>query len=316
MWRRLGTIVITASLLVGETAALPRFAEAAYPGTNGRIVFEQGGVIYSIRADGSGRRRLTTGTTSHSPRWSPDGRRIAFHRAGDIWVMKPDGTAVHRVTGGAASDINPSWSPDGKLLVFSRTTGGLVGRSLFVVPAAGSGTAHILTGSSDGCAVEPTWSATGQWVVYWDQCANGAGAGGNALRKVDTQTGVVTDVVRVGGLSQDGGQVHFFGTGPDVTPDGGQVVFTASDPSDDCGVAVTDLTGANFRFVSSPIDCGVFLSDDPAVSPDGQLLVYTTGNENPQLDVITVSGSGQCCNAIYETGTGDFPLRADWQPRP
>ena len=51
-----------------------------------------------------------------------------------------------------------------------------------------------------------------------------------------------------------------------------------------------------------------------AVSPDGTLVVYTTGNENPQLDVITTSGSGQCCNAIY-SGI-DFPLRPDWQPRP
>ena len=40
------------------------------------------------------------------------------------------------------------------------------------------------------------------------------------------------------------------------------------------------------------------------------------GNENPQLDVITTSGSGQCCNLIYASGTNDFPLRPDWQPRP
>jgi hypothetical protein len=91
-------------------------------------------------------------------------------------------------------------------------------------------------------------------------------------------------------------------------------VFTANNASDLCGVAVTDPSGGNFRFVSSPIDCGVFLSDDPAVSPDGQLLVYTTGNENPQLDVISVSESQQCCNPIYESGSSEFPLRADWQP--
>lgn len=318
MRHRIASLLVGLSLLsIGTATTLSApSADAAYPGTNGRIVFEQGGSIYSIRQNGSGRLRLTTDTRSHSPRWSPNGRRIAFHRAGDIWVMKPDGSSPHQVTTGAGNDINPSWSPDGRRLVFSRTTDGtLAGRSLYVVSAAG-GTAHVLTATPDGCAVEPTWSATGRYVVYWDQCANGPGAGGNALRKVDTQTGAVSDVVGVAGLSDPSGQVHFFGTGPDVTPDGTHVLFTAQDASDSCGIGITDLSGNGFRFVSAPADCGVVLSDDPAVSPDGRSLVYTTGNENPQLDVITVSGSDQCCNPIYETGTSDFPLRPDWQPRP
>jgi Tol biopolymer transport system component len=162
---------IAALLLGAAVLATPAVATAAYPGINGRIVFEQGGVIYSIRQDGSDRRQLTTDTRSHSPRWSPDGRSIAFHRAGDIWVMRVDGSGARRVTSGAANDINPSWSPDGGRLVFSRTTDGtLAGRSLYVVSAAG-GSGHRLTTTSDGCAVEPTWSATGQYVVYWDKCA-------------------------------------------------------------------------------------------------------------------------------------------------
>jgi Tol biopolymer transport system component len=307
---------IAALFLGAAVLATPGAALAAYPGANGRIVFEQGGVIYSIRPDGSDRRQLTTDTRSHSPRWSPDGRLIAFHRAGDIWVMKADGSAVHQVTSGSDNDINPSWSPDGGQLVFSRTaTGTLAGRSLYVVSAAG-GSAHLLTARSDGCAVEPTWSATGRYVVYWDKCASGVSSGGNAIRKVNTTTGAISVVVGVAGLAQPGGTVYFFGTGPDVTPGGGRVVFTAQDPSGGCGVAITDLSGGGFRFLSVPVDCGVFLSDDPAVSPDGEQVVYTAGNENPQLDVILTSGSQQCCNPIYESGTNDFPLRPDWQPRP
>jgi Tol biopolymer transport system component len=318
MNRRIGRILIGASLVAGcVTGVLPaQNARAAYPGRNGRIVFEQGGDLYSIRPDGSDRRQLTSDTHSHGPRWSPSGRLIAFHRAGDIWVMKPDGTGVHRVTKGSANDINPTWSPDGGQIAFSRTRNGtLSGRSLYVAPATG-GPAHILTTTSDGCAVEPTWSASGQYVVYWDECANGVNVGGDALRKVDTQTGAISDVVGVAGLPQPSGQVHFAGTGPDVTPDGSHVLFTAETPTGTCGVAITDLSGGGFRFVSTPIDCGVFFSDDPAVSPDGRLLVYTAGNEDPQLDVITVAGSDQCCQPIYETGTNDFPFRPDWQPRP
>jgi Tol biopolymer transport system component len=306
---------IAVLLLGAAVLATPGVAVAAYPGANGRIAFEQGGVIYSIRPDGSDRRQLTTDTRSHSPRWSPNGRLLAFHRAGDIWVMRADGSAAHRITSGSANDINPSWSPDGTKLVFSRTTTGtLAGRSLYVVSAAG-GSGQLLTTQSDGCAVEPTWSATGRYVVYWDKCAGASGTG-NALRKVNTTTGAITTVVGVAGLATPEGQFLFFGTGPDVTPDGSHVVFTALDQaSGNYCIAITDLSGGGFRCLSSTIEW-VFLADDPAVSPDGRLVVYTTGNENPQLDVLTVSGSGQCCNIIYASGTNDFPLRPDWQPRP
>jgi Tol biopolymer transport system component len=307
---------IAVLLLGAAVLATPGVAVAAYPGANGRIAFEQGGVIYSIRPDGSDRRQLTTDTRSHSPRWSPNGRRIAFHRTGDIWIMRADGSAAHRITSGSANDINPSWSPDGSRLVFSRTTTGmLAGRSLYVVSAAG-GSVQLLTTQSDGCAVEPTWSATGRYVVYWDKCAGASGTG-NALRKVNTTTGVITTVVGVAGLPTPEGQFLFFGTSPDVTPDGSHVVFTAAhgQASGNYCIAITDLSGGGFRCLSIEYESGVFLADDPAVSPDGTLVVYTTGNENPQLDVITTSGSGQCCNSIY-SGTNDFPLRPDWQPRP
>jgi len=307
-----------AVLLMGAAVlAAPGVAVAAYPGANGRIAFEQGGVIYSIRPDGSDRRQLTTDTRSHSPRWSPNGRRIAFHRAGDIWIMRADGSGAHRITSGSANDINPSWSPDGSRLVFSRTTTGtLAGRSLYVVSAAG-GSGNLLTTRSDGCAVEPTWSATGRYVVYWDKCASGATAGGNALRKVNTTTGAITTVVGVAGLPTPEGQFLVLDTGPDVTPDGSHVVFTAlNQASGNYCIAITDLSGGGFRCLSIEYEGGVFLADDPAVSPDGTLVVYTTGNEGGRLDVITVSGSDQCCHAIYASGTNDFPLRPDWQPRP
>jgi Tol biopolymer transport system component len=313
----LAAVTLLAAAAIGASTVLSApAAHAAYPGANGRIAFEQGGVIYSIRPDGSDRRQLTTNTASHSPRWSPNGRRIAFHRAGDIWIMRADGSAAHRITSGAANDINPSWSPDGSRLVFSRTTTGtLAGRSLYVVSAAG-GSGRLLTTQSDGCAVEPTWSATGRYVVYWDKCASGVTAGGNALRKVDTQTGAITTVVGVAGLPTPEGQFFAIDTGPDVTPDGSHVVFTAAhgELAGNYCIAITDLSGDGFRCLSIEYEGGVFLADDPAVSPDGTLVVYTTGNENPQLDVITTSGSDQCCNLIY-SGI-DFPLRPDWQPRP
>ena len=59
---------LTVFLMGAAVLATPGVASAAYPGANGRIAFEQGGVIYSIRQDGTDRRQLTTDTRSHSPR--------------------------------------------------------------------------------------------------------------------------------------------------------------------------------------------------------------------------------------------------------
>lgn len=311
MRRRLMAVTALVGMLVVAPSAV---ANAAFPGAKGRIAFEQGGVIYTIRPDGSDRVRLTPGTQSHGPRWSPDGSSIVFHRAGDIWAMAADGSNEHRITFSAAGDINPAWAPDGTQVVFSRSTDGtLEGRSLWVAPATG-GHAHRLTSAADGCPVEPTWSADGRFVVYWDKCPGPAYS--SAIRKVNLATGAVSTVVPASGIPQSGGSVTVFGSGPDVSPDGTKVVFTAENQNGDCGVGVVNITGPlGFRFVTTPIDC-IFSSDDPAVSPDGRSVVYTGGNENPQLDVVALSSTTGYGRLIYASNTGDFPLRADWQPRP
>jgi Tol biopolymer transport system component len=95
--------------------------------------------IYVIRADGSGRRRLTTGGRSFHPVWSPNGGRIFFARrrkaahpeapvrlreSASIWSMRSDGSQERRVTRLIAgrSDVPESFSPDGSALALTRTT--------------------------------------------------------------------------------------------------------------------------------------------------------------------------------------------------
>ena len=65
-----------------------------------RLVFfsERDGIpsLYSIAADGTDLRRLTTEGTSYEAAWSPDGTRIAFYsnRTGryELYLMNADGT--------------------------------------------------------------------------------------------------------------------------------------------------------------------------------------------------------------------------------
>jgi hypothetical protein len=180
---------------------------------------------------------------------------------------------------------------------------------LFVKPVAG-GLPARLTAADDGCADAPTWTADNRFVVYADDCGTAA----RSVRKVNLKTGVISDVVGAGGIAGPRGQWHFDGTAPDVTPDGKQVVFTVADPSDICGIGITDLSGGGFRQIAQSADCGVFLADDPAVSPNGKKVAFTAGNETPQLRVVVLAKDDQCCGSILTPP--HFPLNADWQPKP
>ncbi|HVZ40414.1 MAG TPA: hypothetical protein VHI13_14140 [Candidatus Kapabacteria bacterium] len=85
------------------------------------IVSASGGPSRSLTAGIGGDNRW--------PLWSPDGGRIAFIHNNELWVMKADGTGRERLTHVSDSPtqyriaINPQWSPDASMIVFSAIAG-------------------------------------------------------------------------------------------------------------------------------------------------------------------------------------------------
>src|SRR5436190_886630 len=142
--------------------ALPvRQARAAFPGRNGKIVYERqlgfGPIhIFATNPEGSHRRRLTHNGDCGSPAVSPNGRRIAFGRFRGIWVMRADGSHQRRVDrlGG-----RPNYSPHGKRITFDRHF-----RGIWVMRADGSHT-HRLT-QRDGDS-DPAFSPNGKRIVFY-----------------------------------------------------------------------------------------------------------------------------------------------------
>lgn len=76
--------------------------------------------IWVMKADGSGKVRLTAG---YEPHWSPDGKHIVFTRYfpgtgryDDLFVMNADGSGLKLVTDRPLGEARPSWLSDGRIV--------------------------------------------------------------------------------------------------------------------------------------------------------------------------------------------------------
>ena len=158
-----------------------RVSEAAGEETSPALSPDGGTVAYAAHADGNwniysqrvGGRNATPivadpERNERGVMFSPDGSLIAFHESdgnGGIFVAGATGEAVRRVT-----DIgfDPAWSPDGTQIAFAseeiNDPSSRYGDSTLWVVSAGGGTPRKVIESD---AVQPSWSPSGDRLVYW-----------------------------------------------------------------------------------------------------------------------------------------------------
>jgi Tol biopolymer transport system component len=71
--------------------------------------------VYTVRADGTGERRLVRG---HKPAWSPDGRRLAFIDDGKLFTINSGGTHERLLSRKGEFVVDGAWSPKGGTLAY------------------------------------------------------------------------------------------------------------------------------------------------------------------------------------------------------
>jgi dipeptidyl aminopeptidase/acylaminoacyl peptidase len=109
----------------------PTDTEPAFSPDGTAIVFVRGGHLFTVRADGSGLRQLSSGSALDSkPLLSPDGRLVVFERRAalgapaDLYTVRARGGGLHPLTTSAADDHDADFSADGRTVAFVRSAGG------------------------------------------------------------------------------------------------------------------------------------------------------------------------------------------------
>lgn len=290
--RRVATIAFTLTVLfaLGGEAA-----QAAFPGTNGRVAFGVNewrlpvpcspvahgcepelvsSTIQTVLPNGRGRRVLRAFPVERAvdseagPVWAPSGNALTFQQGNRLAIIRRDGTGYRRLPQLTGGEGYPTWSPDGRRLAFS-------GRSfccnwLFTVRPDGTGLRRVIAQD----ARWPAWSVTRKlaFVNYNDR----AGA------SVGIKDGLYT-------IRPDGSHVQrlfgrYWGTGqqPDWSPDGSWIAFHARNH-----IFKIRENGRGLRRLTTPKSSRNHNSD-AAWSPNGNEFAFI---RNEDLFVMQADGS-------------------------
>ena len=277
------TLAIVGSRFLRTPVEIPSGGSAVYVFAwyAGGLGSKTDGEIFTVRADGTDLRQLTSGPGTRSgPAFSPDGTRIAYRS----WLSGTDSIVIADAGGGdpvtvwTAPATDPfcafgdlAWSPDGRSLIYPANATCQGANDLYIAATDGSTPALKLFPSAMGA----TWSRDAKHIAF---------IGMDDAAKIGTY---VADVGPEGGRSGSlttrwvgpgpMGQLTDIKSGPRWSPDSAELVTTNGDGR----VVIIKADGSGQRVVGSQPTEQEFADAPPwgplwapSWSPDGRRIAY------------------------------------------
>jgi TolB protein len=251
--------------------------------------------IWAMDYDGQNQHIVTRlGSTSLSPRISPDNTRLAFSSIGkEGWAIRMYSLELGRMVafpGGAAggSNFSPAWSGDGSKIAFSSARSG---DPEIWVADSGGGNLRKLT-SFRGPDVAPTWNPKSNSQIAWV-------SGRTGLPQIYTMDSDGANIQRM----TDGG----YAISPSWSPSGQFLAFSWNrkyGPGAPGGQDIYVMDIASKRWIQLTHDAGS--NDFPSWSPDGRHLVFQREmGHSSQLWTMLADGTEQ--HELTHAGKDSMP---------
>jgi dipeptidyl aminopeptidase/acylaminoacyl peptidase len=132
--------------LPAAASAAPRTGAVVFSKTEKVAGVEEGG-LFAVR---DGRlNQLTEDPADVEPAFSPDGTTIAFARGGDLFTVRPDGSGQRRLTSGSELDSRPIVAVNGRYVIFERRASEGAPADLYTVAIGGANVQQLTSGGGD-----------------------------------------------------------------------------------------------------------------------------------------------------------------------
>jgi Tol biopolymer transport system component len=303
--------------------ALAASADAAFPGTNGKIAFMRNDCqpfagcvfrIYTMNADGTNPTGLTNNLPFFAgfPAWSPDGTKIAFEGKREIYTMNADGTNQTRLTNNGALDSLPAWSPDGTKIAFMSdrdSTESDDNLEIYAMNADGTNQTRLTNDSA--ADTSPDWSPDGTKIAFVSDRDCGPQF---CAVEIYTMSADGTNVTRLTNSPDSGPGIPVQNAAPHWSPDGTKFTFASNRDKNatspfNVEIYTVNTDGTNLtRLTNDPL-----LDTSPAWSPDGTEIAFQTGRDgNSEIYAMNADGT----NPTRLTNDPAFDAAPSWQPIP